>query len=219
MQMASSDTTIPGFFPATAMPDPDWWQALWPRPQEVLHALGVRPNMDAVDLCCGDGLFTAPLALMARHLTAIDIDPRMLVIARATVAATGAANCDFVEGDAYAVAELVHRPVDSVLMTNTFHGVPDKPRLARSVATILKPGGCFAVVNWHRRPREETTALGQPRGPSTEMRMEPSEVVATVEPAGLTLAKIIELPPYHYGAIFAKPVGVSPSGGQRRAAP
>jgi len=34
--------------------------------------------------------------------------------------------------------------------------------------------------------------------------MEPSDVATTVEPAGLGLADVIELPPYHYGAIFEK---------------
>jgi SAM-dependent methyltransferase len=198
-------TTCPGFFPATAMPDADWWEALWPQPQQVLVALGIQPQMEVVDPCCGDGLFTAPLALMAQHVVAIDIDPRMLALAQAKVIASGATNCDFVEGDAYAVAKLVPRRVDFVLIANTFHGVPDKPRLARSVATILKPGGCFALVNWHRRPREETIVLGEPRGPNTEMRMTPVDVMTVVQPTELVLVHVIELPPYHYGAVFQKP--------------
>jgi ubiquinone/menaquinone biosynthesis C-methylase UbiE len=205
MQMVANDTTLPGFYPATAMPDPDWWQVLWPEPRLVLAALGVRPDMEVVDLCCGDGLFTAPLALLVRRVIAIDIDPGMLALARAKVSAGGATNCDFIAGDAYAVAELVPRAVDFVLMANTFHGVPNKPRLARGIAAILKPGGRFAVVNWHRRPREETIVLGQPRGPKTEMRMKPSDVGKEVGPAHLKLVSVIELPPYHYGAIFEKP--------------
>jgi len=98
----------------------------------------------------------------------------------------------------------VGRPVDYVLIANTFHGVPDKLRLARGVAAVLKPGGRFAVINWHRRPREQTTVLGQPRGPKTEMRMEPREVADTIKGADLTLTDVIELPPYHYGAIFVR---------------
>jgi SAM-dependent methyltransferase len=171
----------------------------------ILAAIGSQPDMEVVDLCCGDGLFTAPLALMSRRVIAIDIDPSMLALTRAKIAAVGATNCELLEGDANTVAELVRRPVDLVLMANTFHGVPDKTRLARGVAAILKPLGDFAVINWHRRPREETIVLGQPRGPNTEMRMRPSDVAITVEPAGLEFADLIELPPYHYGAIFKKP--------------
>ena len=58
---------IEGSFPATAMPDSDWWEALWPRPGEVLAELGLEPDMEVVDLCCGDGLFTAPLARMVQR--------------------------------------------------------------------------------------------------------------------------------------------------------
>ncbi len=89
-------------------------------------------------------------------------------------------------------------------MANAFHGVPDKPRLARAVAAVLKTAGRFAIVNWHRRPREETTVLGQPRGPQTELRMTTVEVTTAVEPAVFILASVIELPLYHYGAIFRK---------------
>jgi ubiquinone/menaquinone biosynthesis C-methylase UbiE len=156
-------------------------------------------------LSCGDGLFTVPLARIARRVVAIDLDPAMLDQARAKLATAGARNCEFVAGDAYAVAELVNRPADFALIANTFHGVPEKGRLARAVAAVLKPGGRFAVVNWHQRPREETTVLGQPRGPKTEMRMEPGAVSAAIEPVGLKLVSIVELPPYHYGAIFEKP--------------
>jgi SAM-dependent methyltransferase len=205
MALVVNDTSLPGFFPATAMPDPDWWQALWPDPKQVLAAVGIRADMEVVDLCCGDGLFTEPLALMCRHVIGIDLDPGMLEVARSKIAAVGATNCEFIEGDAYAVAELVGRPVDFVLIANTFHGVPDKPRLARGVAAILKPGGRFAIINWHRRPREHTTVLGQPRGPRTDTRMELADVTATVERANLTLIDVVELPPYHYGAIFGPP--------------
>jgi ubiquinone/menaquinone biosynthesis C-methylase UbiE len=163
--------------------------------------------MEVVDLCCGDGWFTAPLALASRHVIAIDIDRGMLALAEAKIATVGATNCDLIEGDAYAIGDLVKRPVDFVLIANTFHGVPDKLRLARSVAAVLKTGGRFAVINWHHRPREETTVLGKPRGPKTDMRVEPNDVAAVVEPAGLTLGQVIELPPYHYAAIFTKPNG------------
>ena len=200
--MVSNDTSLPGFFSATSMPDSDWWRALWPDPGRIVLSLGLRPDMEAIDLCCGDGLFTAPLALACRHVVAIDIDRGMLALAR--LATLGMAKCEFVEGDAYAVAELVQRPVDFVLMANTFHGVPDKLLLSRGVASVLKSGGRFAIINWHRRPREETTVFGKPRGPKTDMRMEPSDVAAVVESAGLTLTDVVELLPYHYSAIFEK---------------
>ena len=187
------------------MPDRKWWDTLWPRPREVLAELGIEPGMEVVDLCCGDGLFTVPLCGMVRRVVALDLDPEMLDLARARAVAMGTTNCEFVAGDAYDLARLVPKPVDLVLIANTFHGVPDKARLAQAVTAVLKPNGRFVVVNWHRRPREETTVLGQPRGPRTEMRMIPEEAAAAVAPARLRPVRTVELPPYHYGAIFEKP--------------
>ena len=91
---------IVGFFPATTMPDADWWQELWPDPAKVLAEMGVEPGMVAVDLCCGDGLFTVPMARIAMRVYAIDIDRAMLDRARAHLAAAGAANCEFFVADA-----------------------------------------------------------------------------------------------------------------------
>jgi ubiquinone/menaquinone biosynthesis C-methylase UbiE len=123
---------IVGFFPATTMPDAEWWQALWPDPTKVLVEMGVQPGMVVVDLCCGDGLFTAPLARIAESVYAIDVDPAMLGRARAFVAAAGATNCHFA------------------------------------------------------------------------LRIEARDVALIVKPAGLLLNRTVELPPYHYGAIFVK---------------
>jgi SAM-dependent methyltransferase len=122
----------------------------------------------------------------------------------AKVAPTGTSNCIFIEGDAFEVAKLEPWSADLVLIANTFHGVPDKKRLATAVTATLKPGGRFIVANWQRRPREETKVLGEPRGPKTEMRMTPGDLTAVVEPVGLGLSRVVELPPYHYGAILMK---------------
>lgn len=192
-----------GIFPATAMPDRDWWRALWPNPAGTLRALGITADMTVLDLCCGDGWITAPLSVLTGgKVYALDLDPAMLDTARAEVERAGARVLCWIEGDARDVDKLLEKKVDYVLIANTFHGVPDQTRLAKAVATVLKLDGRFAIVNWHARPREETPVLGQPRGPRTEMRMTPEQTGAVVEPAGFTLESVVELPPYHYGAVF-----------------
>lgn len=155
------------FFPTTAMPDQDWWQALWPAPEEVLSTLGIKAGMTVVDLCCGDGLFTAPMCRLVEpgRVFGADIDPELLQ--QAKDACAGMTNCAWVEGDARRLAEMLTEKVDYVLIANTFHGVPDKDGLARVVRSVLEPGGRFAVVNWHPLPREETPVLDKPRGPAT----------------------------------------------------
>lgn len=190
-------------FPATSMPDRDWWAALWPDPEGVLRQLGIGPGMSLLDLCCGDGYFTAPLArLTGGKVWALDQDPAMLQQARAEVARQGGAVRQWIAADALALAEHLEAPVDAVLLANTFHGVPDPARLAVAVRAVLRPGGCFVIVNWHKRPREETRVGGQPRGPRSELRLSPRETAALLAPVGFRSVRLVELPPFHYGLVL-----------------
>lgn len=192
----------PGFFEGTEMPTAGWWEALWPDPADVLAKVGIKSDMDVIDLCSGDGWFTLPIARIARRVAAIDIDPALLDAARHRLAENSVRNCDFVAGDACDMTRLWPHPVDFVFLANAFHGVPDRPRLARSVRDALKPAGRFAIINWHPQPREKTTVLGEPRGPRTELRMSPEQTIKAVERGDLRFADLVDVPPYHYGVIF-----------------
>lgn len=192
-------------FPATSMPDRDWWSALWPNPTDFLCKLGITREMTVLDLCCGDGYFTASLArLVEGRVYALDLDPAMIEMAKAETAQQGVSVLGWLCADARDIADLLPESVDYVLMANTFHGVPDRAGLARAVQNILHPGGLFGIVNWHRLPHEHTTVLDQPRGPRTDMRMTPEAVRAIVEPEGFEYPAVVELPPYHYGIVFKK---------------
>jgi ubiquinone/menaquinone biosynthesis C-methylase UbiE len=193
----------PEFFQGAEMPTAGWWEALWRDPAGVLAAVGLRSGMDVIDLCSGDGWFTLQIAKIARHVSAIDIDPTLLEVARHRLVESRVTNCEFIAGDAYDIAKLVG-PADFVFMANAFHGVPDRARLAKAVGAVLKPGGQIAIVNWHKRPREETPILGEPRGPKTELRMAPEETIKSVEVGDLKFIKVVEIPPYHYGVVFER---------------
>src|SRR5215470_20232947 len=119
------------FFQGTEMPTAGWWEALWPEPAKVVAKVGIRPGIEVIDLCSGDGWFTLQIARIARHVIAIDIDPALLDVARARLTESGVSNCEYRVGNAYHVATLVPQAVDFVFMANAFHGVPDRPRLAR----------------------------------------------------------------------------------------
>lgn len=86
---------LPGFFQGTEMPTAGWWEALWPDPASVLAAVGIAPKKDVIDLCSDDGWFTLQIAKIAAHVTAIDIDPNLLEVARHRLTEAGVNNCDF----------------------------------------------------------------------------------------------------------------------------
>jgi SAM-dependent methyltransferase len=197
-------THPPGFFQGTEMPTAGWWEALFPDPGGVASALGVKPGMSIIDLCSGDGWFTLPIAQVASRVFAVDIDPLLHDVARARFTEGGVGNVEFIAGDAFDLAALVPSRVDMVFMANCFHGVPARLKLARIIADRLLPGGPFSILNWHQRPREETPVLGEPRGPKTGLRMSPQQTIGDVEATGFRLERLVEVPPYHYGAVFVR---------------
>ena len=121
--------------------------------------------MTVVDLCCGDGHFTAPLARLVSPGKVIAVDLDAVMLEQTRNACTGWSNCEFVHADARDLAGLPAAAADHVLIANTFHGAPDKTALAQGAFSVLRQGGRFSVINWHPLPREQTTVLGQPRGP------------------------------------------------------
>ncbi len=202
--MQATDVNTDASFDATAMPDPDWWHALWPNPAQVLQQVGLgRPGQRVLDLCCGDGHFTVPLAQLSNaEVIAVDLDPAMLDAARRLAAEVGVSNIRFIEGDAMKLAEIADGTLDAVVIANTLHGAPDKTALAHQVRAVLAPGGIFVVINWWPRPREETTVLGKARGPRPQMRFSPSQVTDWLQPAGFELERVEDVGPYHYGAVY-----------------
>lgn len=100
-------------FPATGMPGRDWWEILWPNPEHTLRKLGFRAGMAVVDLCCGDGWFTAALARIvgSGRVIGVDLDP--VLLERARRACHVADNCSWIEGDARRLVDLLHEPVDA----------------------------------------------------------------------------------------------------------
>src|SRR5215207_4474740 len=145
-----------GFFPGTSMPDREWWSALWPDPEGVLRKLGVSKGGTAVDLCCGDGYFTAPLSRLVSpgKVYGVELEAETVEKAQEYVTNRGAENCVVVYDDARNLAMHLPEPADFVLIANTFHGIPDPDRreLTSKIHEALKPGGRFALINWHQVP-------------------------------------------------------------------
>jgi SAM-dependent methyltransferase len=189
-------------YPASSMPDREWWTALWPDPESTLRGIGIREGITALDLCCGDGYFTAPMArLLKGQVYALDLNPELIQKAKAEVAEQRVSVLRWFTADASNLGSLLPEPVDYVLLANTFHGVPDKVALTCAVREVLKPDGRFGILNWKPLPRETTLVQGQPRGPRTDLRM-PAEAVAQIMVAGgLGLEPIVDVGHYHYAVV------------------
>ncbi len=71
---------------------------MWPDPEGVLEKLEGPWEGLAVDLCCGDSYFTAPLARLVApaRVYALELDPEILERGREYVAGQGKTNRVFV---------------------------------------------------------------------------------------------------------------------------
>lgn len=99
----------------------------------------------ALEVGCGDGILTSKLALVAKHVTAIDVSPAMVDLARRNASAD---NVTFVEGDLL-TAELPLESFDLIAAVAVLHHMPFATALLR-ISALLRSGGILAVVGLAR---------------------------------------------------------------------
>jgi ubiquinone/menaquinone biosynthesis C-methylase UbiE len=116
-------------------------------PERVLAGL-VRPADHCLDIGCGIGFFTIPMAEMvgeAGSVTAVDVQPQMLEGVERRARRRGLESRVRLHLAAQAGLD-VARPVDFALAFWMLHEVPDQDALLRAVFAALKPGGRFLVA-------------------------------------------------------------------------
>jgi len=116
----------------------------------VADNLGVGSDSLVVDVGCGGGQLTIPLASRALHVLGIDPEPQMLAHARDAAASAGmAGTTSWLLGSAAelpALADLLGSGrVDALTMSNAAHFV-DTRRLARDLRGLLGAGGTVGVI-------------------------------------------------------------------------
>jgi ubiquinone/menaquinone biosynthesis C-methylase UbiE len=116
-------------------------------PQRMLAGL-VKPGNTALDLGCGPGYFTLPMARMVGpegHVIAVDLQPEMLRRLQARAQRAGLmerivpAQCT-----AETIGDL--GPADFALAFYMVHEVPDEERFLAEVRGSLKDGGHLLLV-------------------------------------------------------------------------
>jgi 2-polyprenyl-3-methyl-5-hydroxy-6-metoxy-1,4-benzoquinol methylase len=107
----------------------------WARRVEMLTG-GLKPGLTVLELGCGTGYFTKELAKTGSRITAIDISPDLLALARETVARD---NVTFKVENAYAMS-FGDASFDAVIGISVLHHLEVDRGLAE-VFRVLKPGG------------------------------------------------------------------------------
>ena len=108
---------------------------------KILDAAQVTAGADVLDVACGTGvLFPDYLARDVRTLTAVDISPEMVKIAREKFPQVQVYCADVEEVD-------LGKKFDCVVVYNAFPHFPNPERLIAVLSDMLKPGGTLTVAH------------------------------------------------------------------------
>ena len=99
----------------------------------------------ALEIGCGAGEFSRLLARRARRVTALDLSPEMVRVARECSVAYP--NIEYVVADAI-TWDISPNTFDCVASIATLHHLPLKPMLTR-MRDALRPGGTLLVLDLH----------------------------------------------------------------------
>ena len=184
----------------SGMPAEVYWESLFDV-QAILDRLGIDTSLgDVVELGCGYGTFTIPVARrIGGILTTIDIDPDMVARTAQRVNDVGLSNVVCREADVltdgFGVAP---NSQDACLLFNILH-CEAPVRLLCDASQIVCPNGSVFVIHWRHNP-------ATPRGPSMAIRPKPESIVAWATQTGLLLgaSDVLDLPPWHYGIRFSR---------------
>ena len=184
-----------------------WWD---PRgPQKALHALNparlgyvaerVQLRDAAVlDVGCGGGLLSEALAQAGAKVTAIDLAPNLLKVARLHGLESGI-KVDYREMPVETLAEQSPASFDAITCMEMLEHVPEPASIIEACAKLLKPGGRLFLSTLNRTPAAfalaivgaEYVARVLPKG-THQYRdfIKPSELAKWLREAGLELEDV-----------------------------
>ena len=162
----------------------------WQMPARVIETLAVKGGMSVADIGAGTGYFSMRLAKVSPGLTvyAADIEPAMVEHLRQRAAAEKLTNV--VPVLAGTASPNLPKPVDVVLIVDTYHHIGDRVAYFRALKTSLTPSGSVAIIDFRK---------DSPEGPPVEFRFTVEQIENEMKQAGYRLdAKYDFLPRQHF---------------------
>ena len=144
----------------------EWWQRVFDGSYRRIYAfmerhterdlaflkdvLELRPGMSLLDMCCGYGRHSIPLAEMGLRVMGVDYSSEQLAEARRRARARGAeVTWIRADGRALRTPRRFDRAINMFTAFGFFETEEDDAGLMRAMARVLKPGGvlCLDTIN------------------------------------------------------------------------
>ncbi|MCS6996284.1 MAG: bifunctional 2-polyprenyl-6-hydroxyphenol methylase/3-demethylubiquinol 3-O-methyltransferase UbiG [Casimicrobiaceae bacterium] len=189
------------------------------RIEATLKPLGGIAGKRALDVGCGGGLLAEGLARRGAEVTAIDLSPKALAVARLHALESGL-TIDYREISAEALSELEPENFDLVACLEMLEHVPDPAQTVAACARLVRPGGYVFFSTISRTAKAYALAiLGAeyllgllPRGTHEYAKfIRPSELAAFARAAGLELREIVGMRynPFTFKASWSEDTSVN----------
>jgi ubiquinone/menaquinone biosynthesis C-methylase UbiE len=140
------------------------------RAATIVERLDVRPGMAVLDLGCGPGRLTIPIARKVGpdgEVVAMDIQSGMLQRAREKARAANLTNIQFLQAGA-GEGKMGRNRFDRSLLVTVLGEIPDRETALREIFDALKPGGRLSVTEIifdpHFQSRQTVARLARSAG-------------------------------------------------------
>jgi ubiquinone/menaquinone biosynthesis C-methylase UbiE len=162
-------------------------------PGRVIEVLALAPNATVADIGAGTGYFSVRLAKAVPRgiVYAVDVERSMLDHIRKRAAGDQLANITTVQ--ASGTSPNLPKPVDLVIVVDTYHHLPSRPVYFRDLKKSLAPSGRVAIIDFRQ---------DAPDGPPPEFRFDAEQIVAEMKQAGYRLASRHDFLPRQHFLIF-----------------
>jgi cyclopropane fatty-acyl-phospholipid synthase-like methyltransferase len=162
----------------------------WQMPDRVTGALDLRRDSVVADIGAGTGYFSVRLAkaVPAGTVYAVDVEHAMLEHIGKRAAAERLTN--IVPVHATSASPNLPKPVDLVIIVDTYHHLPSRSAYFADLRKSLVSGGRVAIIDFRK---------DSPEGPPPDFRFEAEQIVGEMKQAGYELdARHDFLPRQHF---------------------
>jgi ubiquinone/menaquinone biosynthesis C-methylase UbiE len=163
-------------------------------------ALALKPGMSVVDLGCGPGDYSIPIAKIIGkegRVYAVDLWEGCIEFLKSEIERLRIVNIEPILADMSKRLPFEGESIDVCLMATILHDLKDNKSHDAALSEVkrfLKKGGIFVIVEFTKRDG--------PPGPPASIRLSPEETASLVEPHGFIRKGLYDLGPCTYLVIY-----------------